>query len=781
MAAGISQEELAERAALSAHGISDLERGARSRPYPDTIRRLAEALGLTETEHAELRAAGRRVGAAGFSGAAGVSQSSLLPKSLTSFVGREREVAAVAERLRDPSVRLLTLIGPGGAGKTRLAIEAAADGGQLFPDGVSFVDLSPLRDTSQVVALIARKVGVWDLGQRYVAESLQLYLREKQALLLLDNFEHLLPAAPDVCDLLASCPGLKALVTSRAALRVQGEHVYLVPPLNLPPPIDRPTAHLFGTYPAVALFVQRAAAVCPDFQLSDDNAGVVAEICRRLDGLPLAIELAAARMRLLDPQAMLTRLERRLPLLTGGTRDLPERQRTLRDTIDWSYELLDEAERGLFRGLSTFVGGAALEAIEAVCDGGGALASDILDRVASLIDKSLVRRIDGPDREPRFVMLETVREFALEQLEASDEAEPLRRRHAEYFLEFAELARSQLRRPHGAVWLNRFEAEHDNLRAAIEWGQTLPEQSHEGHCDDEAQSGVEIAARIARAAEWFWRLRGHLREGKECVDRLLVRAPAGTTAHAGALVVAGSLARQMGNHDEARQRTNEALSAWRTLGDRDRLAEVLARAAEVHGRLGELDRAKVLLEESRTVSGDNRHQGDLDHPLVCVQALAVWAAGDLDAARHLFEQTLALGRADGDVHTIQFALRFLGLLARQRRELEQARTNYREALILAREFGDRSCMMYELAGLAYVAADLNHAERAARLLAAVSRLHELMGVTLSATSGAGGFEQSVTALRALLGDSAFDAAWSEGSAMSLDEAVVYACDEAPMA
>jgi predicted ATPase/class 3 adenylate cyclase len=705
-----------------------------------------------------------------------------LPVQPTPLIGREREVQAVSALLARDDVRLVTLTGPGGIGKTRLGLHVATELIDRFGDGVVFVGLAPIRDPDLVAATIGQALGIPDLGNRPILESITAYLRESRVLLLLDNFEQVLPAAPVVAELLASCPGLSMLVTSRAPLHLRGEQEFPVAPLALPAAGAQVLASVVATSPSVALFVQRATDVRPAFALTDQAAAPVAAICRRVDGLPLALELAAARVKVLSPEALLTRLERRLPLLTGGARDLPERQRTLRDTIGWSYELLDEAEKRLFRRLSVFVGGSTLEAVEAVCDRGDAPGLDILDGITSLVDESLVRQIDGPDYEPRFAMLETIREFALEQLEASGEAETARRRHAEYFLDFAERARSYLRGPQGSFWLNRFEAEHDNLHAALEWGLAMADHPSEGRDADDVVAGLELAARIAGAAEWFWRLRGHLRRGKECVDRLLVRAPVGSATHARALVAAGSLARQMGDHAEACQQIDEAVAAWRALSDPDRLAEALAEAAEVHGRyLGGFDRAMALLNESQVLSDDIRRQSSLSHPIVSVEALATWAAGDLDAARPLFEQSLALGRADGDVHTIQFSLRYLALLDRKRGDVEQARTQYREALTLAREFGDHSCMMFEVAGLAYVAVDDEQAERAASLLAAVSRLQEVMGVALSTASGAGGFEESVAAVRALLTDSDFATAWSEGSAMSLEEAVAYALDEAASA
>ena len=789
-AAGLTQAELAERAGLSTRTIEHLEAG-RGQPYRDTARRLVDALGLTGETRLQFEAVARRplpgVQARPRQWSSpGAAAAGTLPLALTSFVGREREVAAVAERLRDPAVRLLTLTGPGGTGKTRLAVEAVAAAGRPVADAAVFVDLSPLRDPALVVPAIARTVGVRDLGNRPVAESLQLYLRDKRLLLLLDNFEHLLPAAPAVCDLLATCPGLKVLVTSRAALRVRGEHAYPVPPLALPGPDDRPVAHLTGAAPAVALFVQRAAAVRPEFRLSDDNAGAVAEICRRLDGLPLAIELAAARVQLLAPRALLARLERRLPLLTAGARDLPERQRTLGATIAWSYDLLDEAEQCLFRRLAVFVGGCTLEAVEAVCGTRPDPATpgqrwgevQLLDVLASLADKSLLRLHAGPDGGPRFSLLETVREYALDRLVESGEEPEIRRQHAQCWLRFAEVAQPRLRTLEARPWLDRLDADHANLLAALEWGEETVDTPDAGGETGPGTSGLELATRIAEALLWFWLLRSHLPQGWVRVQRLLARAPSGTPPHARALLVAAGLAHFRGDDAAALDLGEQAFRAWSALGDRRHAALALARMADAAGRLGSFDRARALLEQSQSLSGDARHQADLEHPAVVKLARAAYAAGDVATARPLFEQALALGRADQDIHTMLLAQHFLGLFAYQRGEVEQARALHTESLRSAHALGDYPCTMYALAGLAAVAAEGDDAERPTRLLAAVARLHELTGLSLLPSFRRGGFETAVAAQRARLGDERFAAAWAAGQAMPLEHAVADALGEA---
>ena len=339
-----------------------------------------------------------------------------LPVQPTPLIGRQHEIEAVRALLARQDVRLVTLSGPGGTGKTRLSLQAAADSIDDFQDGAFFVELAPISDPALVVPAIAQVVGLQDVGGRTDLNALVDFLRDRRQLLLLDNFEQILAAAPIVADLLGAAPGLKVLVTSRAVLRLRGEHELPVPPLGLPEPEHRSLAQELASYPAIVLFSQRATAARPGFALTDENALAVTDICRRLDGLPLAIELAAARVKLLAPQAMLARLERRLPLLTGGARDLPERQRTLRDTIAWSYDLLDESERRLFRRLAVFVGGCTVEAAEAIGSVDGEPGADVFDGIASLVDKSLLRQHDGPDGEPRFTMLETIREFGLEQL-----------------------------------------------------------------------------------------------------------------------------------------------------------------------------------------------------------------------------------------------------------------------------------------------------------------------------------------------------------------------------
>jgi predicted ATPase/class 3 adenylate cyclase len=463
----------------------------------------------------------------------------------TPLIGRKREVAEVYERLLRPEVRLLTLTGVGGTGKTRLSLQAAAELTEQFEDGVFFVSLAAIRDPQLVVPAMAATLGVKEAGGQPLLESVEDSLGEKHILLMVDNFEQVIEAAPVVTELLSTASNLKVLATSRIPLRLYGEHEYAVPPLALPDPERLPSVERLTHYEAVRLFVERAQAAKADFSVTNESAPAVAQICYRLDGLPLAIELAAARIKVLSPQKMLGRLGNRLKLLTGGARDLPERQRTLRSTIEWSYGLLGEGEKVLFARLSVFAGGRTMEAIEAICDAEGDLPVDVLDGLSSLVDKSLLKQEEGAGGEPRFVMLETIHEFAREKLQESEESEDIRRLHAEYFLALAEEAEPAVEGAQQPVWLERLEEEHDNMRRALSWSLGQGQDS-------------ELALRMSAALGEFWYLRGYFGEGRRWLEEALAksgRTP--TAARARALQRVSWLAFQQGDLDRAEEASEE--------------------------------------------------------------------------------------------------------------------------------------------------------------------------------------------------------------------------------
>jgi predicted ATPase/class 3 adenylate cyclase len=679
-----------------------------------------------------------------------------LPDQLTSFIGRAREVARVKELLVE--TRLLTMTGPGGTGKTRLAIQAAAALLDEFADGCFFVPLSPISDPSLLLSTIARVLGVQEAGDRPITETLNEYLEPKEILLVLDNFEQILEAGPMVGDLLSHNPRLKFVVTSRAVLHVHGEHEFPVPPMALPEPGEHPTAESLGQYEAVALFIQRARAMRPDFDVTNENAPAVAEICARLDGLPLAIELAAARVKFLDPEDILARLSDRLALLRGGAKDLPTRQQTLRDAIAWSYDLLDEDERALFRLFSVFPGGWTLDAAEAVI----ASDMDVFEGVASLADKSLVRRLPQTGGDGRFSMLMTIREFAWEQLLSSPEADEVRRRHAEFFQALAEEAEPNLTGLEHMRWLDLIDRDHDNIRAALRWSIEK----------DQAEVGLRIGGALWR----FWHLRGHFTEGRAWMNELLAlpSAQLRSAARAKGLNGVAGLVYWQGDYGLASQHWSESLDIWKELGDQHQIAEVLYSLAYIATIEADFPRALGLFDESTALFrevGDLRGEGNA----LMSRGMGHQLAGDLDAAAVAIKAALPLVEAAGDTFGIANAVGMLGRLASEQRTFDEARGYTVKALELFRSLGDMSGIAFTLDDLAAVEIGQQRFERAIVLTAAAETVRDSLGG--AAPTALVVIPDARGAARGTLDDEAIEAAWARGKAMTLEQALAFALEE----
>ncbi len=611
-----------------------------------------------------------------------------LPIQPTLFIGREKEVTAVTALLRREDVRLLTLTGPGGTGKTRLGLQVAAELSEVFANGVFFVNLAPISDPSLVVPTIAWTLDVREAAGRPLLDLVSAFLREKQVLLLLDNFEQVVSAALEVADLLTVCPRLKVLVTSREVLHVRAEREFAVPVLTVPDPKHLPDLVALSQYEAVALFIQRAQAVKPDFEVTNVNAPAVAKICVRLDGLPLAIELAAARVKFFAPQALLTRLEQGLALLTGGARDLPARQQTLRGAINWSYDLLSPQEQQLFRRLSVFVDGWTWEAAEVVCRVAGELAADVLDGLLSLVDKSLLRQQDSTEGEPRFGMLQLLREFGLEHLAVSGEMEIVRGAHADYYLWLAEEAFPELAGPQQIRWFERLEWEHENLGMALSW---LLERAHMEVQTKEGREQSERTLRLCVALFPFWYNRGYFREGWSFLERTLaMREGVNASLRARVLYNAGFLLWDMDDLERVEALAEESLTLYRELGETAGVARSLCLLGAVAWRRSQYAAARTLDEEAGALFqqvGDTWGRGR------CLTDLARMATmqGEYDRARALLEESLALYRNLGDQQRIGWVLYLLAhVLFVSQGDLARASALAEQSLALQREVGARS-------------------------------------------------------------------------------------------
>jgi non-specific serine/threonine protein kinase len=801
VAAALTQSELAERAGLSARGISDLERGARAAPQRATLQRLIQALQPDERERTELRDAAARAQWHSPGERTPEHATYPLPIPISSLVGREREVSEVQRLLG--ATRLLTLVGSGGIGKTRLALEVGRDSAEQYRDGVVLVELAPLASPLLVTQAVASALSVREQPQRALLDMLLEVLRPLQLLLVLDNCEHLIDACADLArHLLQGAPELRILVTSREPLDLAGETVWSVPALSLPSTHAESGTGRFGRSEAVRLFVERARAVQPGFALTPGNARAVGEVCRRLDGIPLAIELAAARVSVLSVDQIASRLDDRFRLLVGASRTAPLRQQTLRAALDWSCNLLADPERRVFERLGVFAGGWTLEAAETVCAGDGIDAHQVLDHLARLVEKSLVLVELVDDGEPlgRYRLLETVRQYAVDRLTESGQSDIMRRRHAEHYLGMAAQADSGVRGAAQISWLAALEREHDNLRAALEWCLARPNE-------------VEAGLRLAGALYWFWYLHSYLGEGRRWLDAVLARVEASSVSAplAKTLAGAGLLACLQGYLGAARSSLGRGLAVAEAVADPRLVALAHHHLAQVALYEGDYTGWRAHLETSLALF---RQAGDSWGTALALVSLghAAVQLGD-PAADALLEESLALFRPLGDRWGLARVLHYLGELARSHTDDARAAAFYTECLVLYRELGHHNTAASVLHNLGYVFQHQGNARRAATCFAQGVRLHRQYGdqrnlaMCVAGLAGVaamrrqfaraarlfGWAESRFEALgavpdpidrreldcnldrtRAGLGEARFAAAWEAGSSLQLEEAIALA-------
>ena len=807
----LTQEELAERVGCASETLRKIE-ADRRRPSRDIAEHLAQAVTQDPAERIAVIQAARglplRDGSPPIVAPTVHGQPSPsrprtnLPVSPTVLIGRITELGAISHELRLPHVRLLTLTGAGGTGKTRLALEVATQMRDEYPDGIWFVPLAALRDPTLVAGAIVHALGLQERAGEAPLARLKDHIGHKRLLLVLDNFEHVIDASPQIAELLHTTGLAKMLVTSREPLHLYGEQEYPVLPLALPAASLRLGRDALAELPSIMLFLQRAHAVRPDLQLTTDNAAIIADICRRLDGLPLAIELAAARTKVYEPRALLHRLDHRLRLLTGGQRDLPARQQTMHATISWSYDLLSAEQQHLFGRLAVFAGGWTIAAAQAVC--APARSSVVADDLEALLDKSLLVRAAGADGEPRFALLETIREYAWEAAERGGTLVELRQQHTAYYRAVAEEAAAELAAPREAAALDRLEREHDNLRAALLW--TLEHNER------------EEVLRIAVALSEFWIIRGHRLEGRTWWLR--IHAMVGTTRPldvpvrlwAQALYGAGVLTQALEDDEQAAELFEQSVQLFRQLDDACSVARVLARQGEIVLDGGEVARACEIFNEALTLAQDaddrpmiawllhylgyaaeaqenvsaeaayyrralviRREIGDARGIARSMEALGELAreGGDAAGAEALFAEALALAERTGDRGLESKLLHHLGIVALARGNIPTAVAHLLASLRLAQELGFETGVATGLSGLAEVAVARGQGARAARLLGAADGVRQRRGVPMFANQQPA-YERQLASVRSTLAKDALEAALAEGRGLTVEQAIAAA-------
>lgn len=682
-----------------------------------------------------------------------------LPIRLTSFIGREQEVEEAKELLRDDS-RLLTLTGSGGCGKTSLALRVAETLVGKYPEGVWLVELAALSDPSATAAQVVSALGLREETGRSRVETLSKYLKSRKLLLVLDNCEHLVEACAGLSEaLLRCCPGLQILATSREALCIDGETVRQVPSLSLPENRLRPVPGELDRYEAVRLFAERARAASATFELTEANAAAIAEVCRRLDGIPLAIELAAARTRVFPVEQIVTRLDEGFRVLTAGSRTAVSRHRTLEAAIGWSYALLSEEERIMLRRLAVFQGVFTLGAAEAVCAGEGIEKNEVFELVSRLVDKSLVV---GPGGEARYQLLETIRRYGWDRLDESGEEAEFRRRHADFFLALAEEAEPELNGPDRYVWLDRLDAERDNLRAALRWARENGE--------------IETGLRIAGALGWFWTHQGYWSEGRSWIEEALAQVgePTPTVAEAEAIYVAGALAWMQGDHAAAYPRLQESVELWRELGDERGLSAALITLSFEVLAHGDIERAHALAAESVSFWEEGLDGFERARTLAAL-GIVTMAEGNHAAACSHLEESARFCREIGDDWLLAQPLRSLGVMALRQGEHDRAEALLKESIHTLRGLNDKGLLSISLQFLATTAAVQGRYERGSCLFGVDEALRESIGHSVFPYYRAD-YDRGVACARAGLDEETFVAAWAEGKAMTPEVSVVYALE-----